>query len=163
MAIVNLDKVAGQHLSSIIADEDLTNGLFGQLGDLVEGETEVYEFLPITDVTEEIVMHATPELTYDPRKKGLKDFVLEQGKVGRVYHKVRGDIVTLTEDLFTDVPTVGEYAVPQVGSRKLTSSIDGTVEVEGTPVKPSLVYKVIAKTTLGFDMQPAYVLRKVTP
>lgn len=163
MAIVNLDKVAGVHLSSIVAEEDLTNGLFGQLGDLIEGEKEAYEFLPITDVTDEVILHSTPEVMYDPRKKGLKDFVLPAGTVGRGYHLERGDIITFTEDLFTDTPTVGEFVVPQVGSRKLTTSVDGTVEVEGSPVKPSLVFKVIEETTLGFEATTAYALRKVTP
>ena len=160
MAIVNLDKVAGQHLSSIIADEDLTNGLFGQLGDLVEGERETYEFLPVTDVADEVILHATPEVMYDPRKKGLKDFVLEAGTVGRGYHLERGDIITLTEDLFTDTPTVGEFAIPQEGSRKLTTSVDGNTD---GGEKPSLVFKVIEVTTLGFDATTAYALRKVTP
>jgi hypothetical protein len=163
MAVVRLDKIAGVHLESIVHTEDMTNGLFVQLGNLVDGETELYEVeVPQTDddLKKEFLLHATPEVMADPRKAGLKHFVVEKGDAGRAYHLTKGDVITLTADLIDGTPVVGKYVVPQVGSLKLEASEDGLGGSDGQQ-EVSLVWEVIQKTTLGYDAAEAYVLRAV--
>jgi hypothetical protein len=166
MAIVRLDKIAGIHLESVTHTDVLKNGYVVQLGDLVAGETELYEVkIPTTDedLQQEFLLHATPEVDPDPRKAGLKFFQVEAGDRGRAYHLVKGDIVTLTADLIDGTPTVNKYVVPQLNSLKLEASDDGkTLAQDGTTrVEPSLVFQVIQQTTLGYDNDQAYVLRVI--
>jgi hypothetical protein len=166
MAVTRLDKITGGHLESIRHTADLTNGLFVQLGALVNGETELYEVKIATvdaDLQDEFLLHATPEVMADPRQAGLKNFKVLAGDQGRAYHKVKGDVITLTVDLFDGVPVVGKFAVPQLGSLKLEASVDGkTLGTDGvTAIEPSLVLEVVRKTTLGYDGSDAYQLRVI--
>lgn len=157
MAVVRLNKIAGTHLESVVHNENMTNGLFVQLGELVTGETELYQVkTPAVeaDLLDEFLLHVTPEVDPDPRKAGLKHFVVEAGVQGRAYHLVKGDVFTLTADLFDGTPVVGEFAVPQVGSLKLEPS-------DTVPATVSLALKVERKTTLGYDNSDAYQLRVV--
>lgn len=166
MAVTRLDKIAGIHLDSVKHNADMTNGLFVQLGALETGETELYAVKQATvdaDLLDEFLLHATPEVMADPRKSGLKDFVVTSGTAGRAYHLVKGDIITLTDDLIDGTTVVGQFAVPQLASFKLEASADGTtLKQDGTtPVEPSLVLQVIQKTTLGYDNSNATVLRVI--
>jgi hypothetical protein len=166
MAVIRLDKIAGTHLESVKHTEELKNGYFVQLGALEAGETELYNVkLATTDdeLQEEFLLHATPEVDPDPRKAGLKHFAVPAGEAGRAYHLQKGDVITLTEDLFDGTPVVGKYAVPQLNSLKLEASDDGTTLGQNgtTPIEPSLVFKVDRETTLGFDNMRAFVLRVV--
>lgn len=167
MAVTRLDKIAGTHLSSIVHTEDLLNGNVVALGELVDDETETYKvYVPTEDIdlTEgEILLHATPEVDADPRKAGLKHFVLSAGTEGRAYHPTVGDIVTLTKDLIDGTPTVGEYITPQLKKLKLIASADGTVDNKATSakIKPRLQMKVIQKTILGYDASEAYAVRVI--
>lgn len=161
MAVTRLDKITGGHLESIVHSADLTNGLFVQLGALVNGETELYEVaVPQTDadLEKEFLLHATPEVMADPRQAGLKHFVVKAGDAGRAYHLVKGDVITLTSDLIDGTPVVGEFVVPQTGSLKLETSVDGKGGSTGA-IDVSLVLEVVRKTTLGYDADDAYVLR----
>lgn len=151
MAIVRLDKIAGIHLESIKANEVLKNGYFVELGGFVAGESELREAGKVADVAGDIVFHATAEVDPDPRRAGLKHFEIEAGKAGRAYRLVKGDIMTLTADLFTAIPAVGEKQAPQVGSFLLGDSL-------GTE---SVVVKVLAETTLGFDAEQAFVVQVI--
>ena len=162
MAVIRLNKITGDHLESVVHTEDMVNGLFVQLGELVEGETELYEVkVPATesDLVDEFLLHATPEVDPDPRKAGLKHFVVEAGTAGRTYHLERGDVITLTEDLIDETPVVGEYVIPQVGSLKLVASADKKADASG--IEPSLVLKVERETTLGYENDKAYQLRVI--
>lgn len=167
MAVVRLDKIAGVHLASVKHTANLLNGNIVQLGALEVGETELYNVkVPSADadVTNgEFLLHATPEVMADPRQAGLKNFVVEAGDAGRGYHLMKGDIVTLTEDLIDGIPVVGDYVVPQLNSIKLEASLDGTTaDLAGTgSLTPSLQFQVIQETTLGYDNAKAFVLRVV--
>lgn len=168
MPIVRLDKVQAAYngnLESIVFGADATNGLFVHLGALQAGETEVHQVVAPSFATiekEEVILHASPEVMYDPRKQSLEDFVLEAGQVGRGYHLVPGDVITLTADLFTATPTVGEYVVPDGnGSMKLTPSADGTATDGTNTYNPRFVAKVIEQTTLGVTGQTAYAIKVV--
>jgi hypothetical protein len=151
MAIVRLDKIAGIHLESIKASEVLKNGYFVELGGLVAGESELRSAGKVASVTGDIVFHHTAEVDPDPRKAGLKNFQVEAGDAGRGYRLVKGDIITLTDDLFVADPIVGEIQAPQAGSYLLGDSL-GTESVQ---------LKVLAETTLGFEAQQAFVLQVV--
>jgi hypothetical protein len=149
MAIVRLDKIAGIHLESVRVAEPILNGYFLQLGGLVSGETEVRQATKVVDPTKEgIVFHATPEVMADPRKSGLKHFVVEANEQARAYHLMKGDIITLTEDLFETVPSVGDLVAPQANSYLLDASLGNE----------SVILEVIQETTLGYDNTRAFVL-----
>lgn len=153
MAIVRLDKIAGTHLESIKASVALKNGYFVELGGLVAGETELREVTAPTNIeTGDIVFHSTAEVDPDPRKAGLKHFEVEAGKAGRAYRLVKGDIVTLTVDLFASVPAVGDIIAPQVGAYTLEAF---------TAVDPAIQLKVIQETTLGYDNTQAFVVQVI--
>lgn len=155
MAVINLDKVAGQHLESIQAPAVLKNGYFLQLGALVDGETELRLATAPTDIEgEDLVLHATPEVDPDPRKAGLKHFEVAQGEKGRAYRLVKGDIITLTEDLFGTLPAIGDLVSPQVGSF-LLDGFDSAV------VNPTLQFKVIQERTLGYDQDKAFSIQVI--
>lgn len=160
MAVIRLDKITGGHLESIRHTEELKNGYFVQLGELVDGETELYEVVLATEVTDlqkEFLLHATPEVMPDPRHAGLKHFKVDAGDAGRAYHLVKGDVITLTADLIDGIPAVNQFLVPQLNSMKLEASPDG---LQGTD-EVSLVLQVVRKTTLGYDNDDAYQLRVV--
>lgn len=166
MAVVRLDKIQSAYngnLESIVHTADMTNGLFFLLGDLVTGERELRDVLPINEsaiatslsTSEEVVFHASPEVMYDEvNKRQLKDFLLKIGNKGRAYHFAVGDIITLTDDLFTSTPTVNQYVVIAIdGTMKLRPSTDKTVLASDgvTSISPRLVFEVIEQTTLGSD------------
>jgi hypothetical protein len=153
MAIVRLDKIADIHLSNgRHATEDMLNGYFVQLGSLVVGERELYNISAPTDVAGETLLHATPEVMYDPRQSALEDFYVEAGEEVRLYHLNVGDIITLTEDLFTAPPAVGDVVAPAVGSFLLGAPVGGE----------RLTFEVIEATFLGYYRTPAFALRALT-
>ena len=151
MAILRLDKIAGNHLANGRNDTDvMLNGYFVELGGLLAGERETYSITAPADVlTTEVLLHATPEVMYDPRQSALEDFFVEVGEECRLYHLTVGDIVTLTEDLFATVPAVGDVVSPQVGTYELGAGVAGA----------RLTLEVIEATTLGFNNVPAYAVR----
>jgi len=154
MAIVRLDKITGNHLSNgRHATEVMLNGYFVELGGLVAGERETYDITaPAEVLTTEVLLHATPEVMYDPRQSALEDFFVEVGAECRLYHLNVGDIITLTEDLFVASPSVGDIVSPQVAGLKLGAVVVGA----------RLTFEVIEATQLGFNRVPAFALRVVT-
>jgi hypothetical protein len=155
MAIVNLDKVAGIHLESIKAPAVLKNGYFVELGGLVAGETELRECSAPTDVENgDIVFHSTAEVDPDPRKAGLKHFEVAEGEAGRGYRLVKGDIITLTEDLFASTPVKDDVVAPQVGAFTLDA-------FDSELVTPAIQLKVLQETSLGFDAEQAFTVQVI--
>jgi hypothetical protein len=152
MAIVRLDKITGNHLSNgRHATEDMLNGFFVQLGSLVVGERELYNITAPTDVlADEVLLHASPEVMYDPRQNALEDFFVEAGQECRLYHLTVGDIVTLSADLFTGTPVVGTPVSAQIGAFNL---------ITPAVVGARFTAEVIEATTLGFNRVPAYAIR----
>jgi len=153
MAVIRLDSINSPHLVSFVAPTKMTNGLFVQVGALVEGESQLREATAPVDVTgDNIVLHATPEVDVDPRKAGLKHFAVEQGEEGRGIRLVEGDIITLTEDLFATKPSKGDKVEPVNGQMKL--------DVVSTP-NAKIRFDVIEETTLGYDNDVAFALEVV--
>lgn len=154
MAIVRLDKIADIHLSNgRHATVDMLNGYFVELGGLVAGEKELYNITAPTAVGNEVLLHASPEVMYDPRQSALEDFFVEAGQECRLYHLNVGDIITLTADLFDGTPAVGTVVSPQVGDMNLVAPA-----VAGA----RLTALIIEATTLGFNRVPAYAIRVLT-
>lgn len=159
MAIVRLDKVQASYngnLESLRFATEKTNGIFVKLGGLVAGQREVRTALtPANIATDVIVLHATPEVEYDPRKSGLKNFTVKAGEEGRGYHLVLGDIITLTEDLVESGATIvlNDILTPQVGAEILEKPAD--------PATSRLQLQVIEVTTLGYDNQRALALQVI--
>lgn len=111
MAYIILEKIeASQHIETIVAGEDLTNGQFVTLGEMAEIENGG-EAIAVTEMVEgdtDIVLHASDALVYEDNK-GEVDFVLKAGKAGRGYRLKDGNQVAFSEDLVTGT---GKFAVP---------------------------------------------------
>lgn len=138
MAIVRKDKilsgVAGnlEHVKVVNGSDapiEVTNGVFVILGDLMAGEREVKSAKLATEATNgngEILMVHAPELQYDESVKVKKrDFRNEAGKAARAYRLSKGDIITLTENLFDGVVAVGDILAPKTAG-KLGKVVDAS-------------------------------------
>lgn len=148
---IRLDRIAGTHLESVRSADVLRNGYFVELQDLIVGEKELYTVTEPTALTNELLLHATPEVMYDSLANSLDDFLVEANEEGRAYHLTVGDIITLTADLFTATPVVGALVVGTVGSY-LLSPVATT-----TTARTQL--RVIEQTILGYTAQTAYALK----
>lgn len=119
MAIVRKDKMsAGYHdgLESVVVVNgatpiSVTNGLFVTVKnefykatDFFDGEALIAELAGADDVAEEVMLIDGKHYEYDEKIK-KDDFKYRAGEVARAYKLTDGDIITLTEDLLTDVPT----------------------------------------------------------
>jgi hypothetical protein len=153
MSQIRLDKIAGTHLASVRSADILLNGYMVELQDLIVGERELYTVTAPTDLANELLLHATPEVMYDSLSNSLDDFEVEANEEGRAYHMTVGDVVTLTEDLFSAPPVVGELVVGTVGSYLMTP-VD---PVAGTTAR--FQARVIEQTTLGYNPQTAYAIK----
>lgn len=154
MASTNVDA----YLKSVLLDVDVENGAHIVLGDMVDGDLNVYAAATPTDVTaEEVLIVEAPILPEidgmridirDPRK-----FINRKGATVRARHLKVGDDVTITVDGFTATPTVGGYVVPENGKTKLTPAAD----LSGNTL---IAYKVNAKTaiSIGHEYVEAYKL-----
>jgi hypothetical protein len=150
---IRLDKIAGTHLESVRSADILKNGYFVELQDLIVGERELYTVSEPTDLANELLLHATPEVMYDSLANSLDDFEVEANEEGRAYHLTVGDVITMTADLFTGVPVVGNLVAGAVGSYLLVP-VD---PVAGTTARTQL--RVIEQTVLGYNAQTAYALK----
>lgn len=148
---IRLDRIAGTHLESVRSADVLRNGYFVEVQDLIVGEKELYTVTEPTALTNELLLHATPEVMYDSLANSLDDFLVEANEEGRAYHLTVGDIITLTADLFTATPVVGALVVGTVGSY-LLSPVATT-----TTARTQL--RVIEQTILGYTAQTAYALK----
>jgi hypothetical protein len=148
---IRLDRIAGTHLESVRSADVLRNGYFVEVQDLIVGEKELYTVTEPTDLANELLLHATPEVMYDSLANSLDDFLVEANEEGRAYHLTVGDIITLTADLFTATPVVGALVVGTVGSY-LLSPVATT-----TTARTQL--RVIEQTVLGYTAQTAYALK----
>jgi hypothetical protein len=123
MAIVRKDKLlAGYngnlesvkvHNNAGTATVETTNGVFVVVEGLLpnERETKKARLAGSADATKDVLLIHNSEVMYDERKYKLADFRIAQDKVARAYRLYNGDIITLTSDLFTAVPTVGQQLV----------------------------------------------------
>lgn len=108
MAYIRLDKIkASAHLESIVAEQDLKNGVFVTLGELQEdGEARLVK--PMVEGDTDVVLHASVPLTYRDDENEL-DYILKAGKEGRGYVMETGNEVSFSEDLVTGVAVKNKF------------------------------------------------------
>lgn len=92
MAKINLDNVRGVKTFSVLADKEYENGAIIGLGDLVEGEYNLYQAVPATD--DNLYLITTPEVHRDSNSSSI-DFVNKEGSHMRVHQLEKGDIFTV--------------------------------------------------------------------
>ena len=162
MAIIRVDKAqatyAGNLVSFVVPDGvTMTNGLVFNLGALAANEREVHTIAAPaagTLATAEVLINATPEVMYAPADIALEDFALTEGQVGRGFHMSVGDIFTVTDDLITGNPVVGEFVVAANGVYTLAAA-------DADPGNTRFLGQIIEETTLGFNQDQAWAFRVI--
>ena len=90
----------------------LDNGRILRVGDLIDGEREVYEGADVKADTpiDEVVLVASVEVMYDARKRGLDEYFNEAEHICRGYRLHAGDIFSVTKEALggNDAPSVGD-------------------------------------------------------
>lgn len=133
--MVRLDKVKGYPVTFKNGLGALENGLFLELKGLAD-DFEAYKVeLAGATPTNTVALHASVELMYDETKT-LKDFVLENGAIGRAFILEKGDIVTIAESVINDTVSVGD---------KVGHAENGLLSKTDSPK----VAEVIAKESFG--------------
>ena len=134
MSIVWRDKVLSSYngnIESVLiqdaegANIEAPNGVFVTLDGLAGEGREVKKALLAEDDTQDVLLVASPEVLYESGKE-LDDFVNEAGKVARAFRLADGDVITLTADVITGTPAVGEtFIVGADGKLVKSASEDG--------------------------------------
>ncbi len=123
-AVVRLDNLSGQDVhadmrSVRVYDKtgsgaktiDIENGTFVLLNGLEDGQREIFYATPAaaTSAITDVVLVATPEITYNPLERALDDFTNKAGNAARAYVLRRGAIFSVTKEGFVGgtVPTKG--------------------------------------------------------
>lgn len=160
--VVRTDKLMGTDVRSmlvslnyIVVDNNvetetaIDNGNIVKLGDLVEGEREIYKATApaASDALADVVLVASPEVMYDEKLKDLADFYNEEGKNARGYRLHSGDIFSLTADALTG--TTGESGTLAVGSIIELQAGTKLKAVASTTSGSTAVGKIIAIDVVG--------------
>lgn len=102
MAKINLDNVRGVKTFSVLADKEYENGAIIGLGDLVEGEVNLYEAAAHAE-GEAMYLVSTPEVDRSNKSSSI-DHTNEEGDIMRVHLLETGDIFTI-EQVVADANT----------------------------------------------------------
>jgi hypothetical protein len=102
----------GSGASAVKTETEIENGRILKVGDLMDGEREIFEgVVPAADSElSEVVLIASPEVMYDERKRNLNEFINVAGKACRGYRLHKGDIFSVTID------ALDAAATPEVGN-----------------------------------------------
>ena len=166
MAIVRLDKIQAIYSGNIesilpqdhhVGIDRFQNGVPVKLVQLAPDEREVYIVEPVTAVGEEVLIHATPEVSYGPWDIPLANFELRADQVGRAYHFTEGDVFSITLDLVTETADadVGNFLVADINNEWMWESVNAI------PANTRFAAEIIEETTLGFDQDDAIAVRVV--
>lgn len=100
-------------------DAAIENGNVVVVGDLIDGEREVYSASAPTVDTEvaKLALITTPEVLADERKKNIADFRNEAGDVCTADLLFSRDIFSLTAEGFSGTPVKGGIVELQVGTK----------------------------------------------
>lgn len=148
MAKVNLDKIQAKgdgNIASVVSeDKVLPNGALVALGELLDGERELFEAVAPSD-DEELLLVAAPEVKYDETLDQL-DYETAAGVPVRAYHLKRGDMFQVEQSLFEATPAENDV---------VTGNADHGYKVgEGVTN-----FKVVRLTKFGFDRRDMALLR----
>ena len=120
----------------------IENGNVLKIGGLKEGEREVRVGAAVAadDALNAICLVASPEVTYDPRKKALDQFRNEAGEIARGYRIHSGDIFSVTKEALAGAasPAVGDIVELAAGT-KLNIAAAGTGATSGSTVVGSII------------------------
>lgn len=114
---------------------EIDNGNVLLLGDLMEGEREIYEgAAPAanSDLTE-VVLVDSPEVMYDERYRNLDDYYNVAGKPCRGYRLHKWDVFSVTKDALDGVaePAIGNVVELKAGTKLnvAASATSGSTQV----------------------------------
>jgi hypothetical protein len=150
--IIRLDIINGNPRSFVAPEGGLQQGLFLEIMGKAENllgveDFEAYEVALASGSTErgQLLLHASVANMYDETKIEA-EFVLKEGKVGRGYQPVMGDIVT--------IPAIGGVAV----GNKLALAGNGLLQVSET--NPIAVVEALEDITIPeAEPQKSMVIR----
>lgn len=133
--ICNLDKMSGTEDSSLLVslryfdsenkEAAIENGSVVQLGDLLDGEGELYKAsAPKSGAkVNDLVLVSSPEIIYDQtRHHNLDEYINEAGHNCRGYHFHSGDGFSITKEGFSGTPSKGNYVSVTADSTKFKVS-----------------------------------------
>ncbi|MEK4025507.1 hypothetical protein [Sporosarcina sp. FSL W7-1283] len=149
MTKVNLDKIQAKgdgNIVSVVGDATLPNGAVVALGELLDGERELFKAVA-PEAEAELLLVAAPEVKYDETQDQL-DFETKAGTPVRAYHLKRGDMYQAEHSLFEATPTKGQVVTG--------NATYGYKEAVGTEVTK---FKVEALTKFGYDRRDMALLR----
>ena len=138
MGKINLDNVRGKTFT-VLADKEYENGALVGLGDLVEGEYNMYTAVEAT--SENAYLVTTPEIDRTSKSDSI-DHTNKKGSHMRVHQLEKGDIFTVETDVAGDFEAGADVGV---SGNKFVA--DGNFA------------KVIEKTKIGADGRSAIALR----
>lgn len=150
MTKMNLDKISAKgdgNLVSVVTETAvLPNGALISLGDLRDGERELFDAVAPDDALELLLVSA-PEVTYGDNIGSL-DFVTPAGQPVRAYHLKKGDMFQVEQSLFTATPAKDDVVTG--------NATYGYKVAAGTEVT---TFKVEALTKFGYDRRDMALLR----
>lgn len=134
--MLRLDKIKNSgHVVSVKISEELIPGNVVKLGNLVDGEREIFEGSTPGAITEDVVLLTTPFFSYSERDH-KKDFKLKVDSINRGHILEKGDIITVSEDVISGSAVKKQYVIQQANNVQLKAS-DSQVETT------TLEFKVI--------------------
>lgn len=150
MTKVNLDKIQAKgdgSIASVVSENKvLPNGALVALGELLDGERELFEAVDPADENE-LLLVAAPEVKYESNADHL-DYETKAGVPARAYHLQRGDMFQVEQSLFETAPEKGDVVTG--------NSDNGYKEATGDE---KTTFKVEALTKFGYDRRDMALLR----
>ncbi len=164
-AVANLKNVKETFVGrgqSVVHTDDLANGAIAYLGDLVEGETHIFEAqatgqgLPWVMFRPEIIARE-----YSRMDKQLGIFRMKGGKAQPAWHLNVLDKIEYSECYFAEVPTLGDiFEIKTLGTKftkndSATGYVFKVVEINEvrTPVAFSGDYKLMPEARKMYTVQ----------
>lgn len=159
-SIVRLDSVqavyGGAHIYSVQSADVIENGQVGAVGNLLEGEREVRQFVKSADPSKEkAVLVAQDEIIYDEStyaKGDLRNFSIEAGTPFRAYELKEDDVFSVSEDAVTALAAdvvVGNDVVLAAGSYKLTEVVPADITTQRFVGRIEAVESIGTSTVVG--------------
>jgi len=158
------ENMASTKLGSLLRNAQqataIENGSLVVLGDLVSGETDLYESGAVTANTDVVYLVDGVELiTSEETTKGLDDFENEADKAFRVRKPMVGDVFSISESMITalanDQVVEGNVAETPATGNKL-------VEAASATAGASLVCKIVKRWTFGTRAIPMVRLEVIS-
>lgn len=148
--------VSVKYFVSAVVDEEtvktpteIDNGNVLLLGELMEGEREIYEgSAPAANSSlNDVVLVASPEVMYDERLRNLSDYYNVAGKACRGYRLHKWDIFSVTKDALDGKaePEVGDIVELKAGTKL---NVAASATNGSTQVGKIIAIDVVGKDTL---------------